>query len=147
MQLLASYLSGAWSQGSGATTALVNPFNWAWDDIKAVMNNIVDGFNVIIRGYDAIPGIPWRIPEIPHFAAGTSDFPGGMGLVGEQGPELVMLPRGSQIYPAEQTRQILSTTTNNTSTSTRHITIQIYPQTFDLSQTVSQAEALGRMGF
>ena len=84
---------------------------------------------------------------IPHFAAGTSDFPGGMGLVGEQGPELVMLPRGSQIYPAEQTRQILSTTTNNTSTSTRHITIQIYPQTFDLSQTVSQAEALGRMGF
>jgi len=31
---------------------------------------------------------------------GTSFYPGGMGLVGERGPEMVALPRGSQIYPS-----------------------------------------------
>jgi hypothetical protein len=29
-----------------------------------------------------------------------------MALVGEQGPELVNLPRGSQVFTASQTRQI-----------------------------------------
>ncbi len=33
------------------------------------------------------------------FAQGTSFAPGGMALVGEMGPELVNLPRGSQVIP------------------------------------------------
>ena len=41
---------------------------------------------------------------IPQYANGTSNHPGGMALVGEQGPELVNLPRGSSV-------------TNNTTTS------------------------------
>ena len=36
---------------------------------------------------------------IPGFAKGTSYAPGGMALVGERGPELVNLPRGSQVIP------------------------------------------------
>ena len=36
---------------------------------------------------------------IPAFAGGTSYAPGGMALVGERGPELVNLPRGSQVIP------------------------------------------------
>jgi uncharacterized membrane protein YuzA (DUF378 family) len=36
---------------------------------------------------------------IPGFAKGTSFAPGGMALVGERGPELVNLPRGSQVIP------------------------------------------------
>ncbi len=39
---------------------------------------------------------------IPGFAAGTSFAPGGMALVGERGPELVNLPRGSQVVPNDQ---------------------------------------------
>jgi hypothetical protein len=35
----------------------------------------------------------------PGFANGTSYAPGGMALVGERGPELVNLPRGSQVIP------------------------------------------------
>lgn len=35
----------------------------------------------------------------PKFAAGTSFAPGGMAIVGERGPELVNLPRGSQVFP------------------------------------------------
>lgn len=36
---------------------------------------------------------------IPGFASGTSFAPGGLALVGERGPELVNLPRGSQVIP------------------------------------------------
>jgi len=35
----------------------------------------------------------------PHYASGTNSAPGGMALVGEQGPELVNLPGGSQVIP------------------------------------------------
>jgi hypothetical protein len=37
--------------------------------------------------------------NIPRFAKGTSSAPGGLALVGELGPELVNLPRGSQVIP------------------------------------------------
>ena len=36
---------------------------------------------------------------IPGFATGTNFAPGGLALVGERGPELVNLPRGSQVVP------------------------------------------------
>lgn len=36
------------------------------------------------------------------FASGTNFAPGGTALVGEQGPELVNLPRGSQVIPNSQ---------------------------------------------
>ena len=38
------------------------------------------------------------------FAAGTRDAPGGLALVGERGPELVNLPRHSQVFNAGVTR-------------------------------------------
>lgn len=41
-------------------------------------------------------------------AEGTNSAPGGMALVGEQGPELVNLPRGSQVIPADVTRAMTS---------------------------------------
>jgi hypothetical protein len=37
--------------------------------------------------------------SIPGFAKGTNYAPGGMALVGEEGPELINLPRGSQVIP------------------------------------------------
>jgi hypothetical protein len=39
---------------------------------------------------------------VPAFARGTNFAPGGMALVGEMGPELVNLPRGSQVIPNNQ---------------------------------------------
>lgn len=44
---------------------------------------------------------------IPGFASGTSYAPGGMALVGERGPELVNLPRGSRVHTANQTRGMM----------------------------------------
>jgi hypothetical protein len=42
-----------------------------------------------------------------RFAVGTRNAPGGLSLVGERGPELVNLPRGSQVVPAAQTSNML----------------------------------------
>ncbi|WP_052757374.1 hypothetical protein [Sphingobium chungbukense] len=42
-----------------------------------------------------------------HNAVGTSYWSGGMTYVGEQGRELVDLPRGSKIYSASDTRQMM----------------------------------------
>ena len=38
-------------------------------------------------------------PRVPGFAGGVTNFSGGMALVGEQGPELVNLPQGSDVIP------------------------------------------------
>jgi hypothetical protein len=43
----------------------------------------------------------------PGFAVGTRNAPGGMALVGERGPEMINLPRGSQVIPAAQTSQMM----------------------------------------
>ncbi len=40
-----------------------------------------------------------NINRVPAFANGTSFAPGGLALVGERGPELVNLPRGSRVTP------------------------------------------------
>lgn len=44
---------------------------------------------------------------VKGFAAGTRDAPGGLSLVGERGPELVNLPKHSQVFSAGQTATAL----------------------------------------
>jgi hypothetical protein len=43
----------------------------------------------------------------PGFASGTNSAPGGLALVGENGPELVNLPKGSQVFNNGQTRGMM----------------------------------------
>lgn len=45
--------------------------------------------------------------KVPGFAQGTNFAPGGLALVGEQGPELVKLPRGSQVTPNNELQRAL----------------------------------------
>jgi hypothetical protein len=40
-----------------------------------------------------------RSGTLPSFASGVQNFAGGMALVGERGPELVNLPKGSSVTP------------------------------------------------
>jgi TP901 family phage tail tape measure protein len=50
---------------------------------------------------------------IPGFASGTNYAPGGLSLVGENGPELVNLPQGAQVIPNSQSSSMLNS--NNSS--------------------------------
>lgn len=44
-------------------------------------------------------------------ASGTDFFPGGTSLVGERGPEMVELPRGSKVHQADRTRKMMGSNT------------------------------------
>lgn len=48
-----------------------------------------------------------------QYAAGTQFHPGGVALVGEQGPEIVDLPRGSRVFSASQSRNMARSGTIN----------------------------------
>lgn len=48
-------------------------------------------------------------------ALGTSSASGGLSLVGEYGPELVNIPKGSSVTPANKTRQFLGGQSSNIS--------------------------------
>lgn len=47
-------------------------------------------------------------PVLQQFASGTDFASGGLALVGEQGPEIVNVPRGSQVLNASETRNAIA---------------------------------------
>jgi len=53
------------------------------------------------------------VGAIPKFAEGVTNFVGGAALVGERGAELVTLPRGSNVLPANQTKNVLNNSGGN----------------------------------
>ena len=61
---------------------------------KAAINSLVMSFFTPGAG-----GATSAFGSLFKFAGGTDFAPGGMALVGENGPELVNLPRGSQVIP------------------------------------------------
>ena len=80
----------------GALNAIKAPIEWLIGKIQSVLNMI--GKIKIPK----IPGAGGGVPFIPGFAGGTRSAPGGLAVVGERGPELVNLPRGSQVIPNHQ---------------------------------------------
>lgn len=88
--------------------------------INVALDGIATGVSAMKRVLDAVPGPNplgntlqnaidnlHRGISIPRLARGTSAFPGGLAIVGEEGPELVAMPSGSRVYPAGETRQML----------------------------------------
>jgi hypothetical protein len=61
------------------------------------MSNMVSGIGTSVQG-----------ASIRGYAVGTRYHPGGLAIVGEEGPELVNLPRGSQVYTNQETQDMLS---------------------------------------
>lgn len=78
-------------------------FNIDWGKLgKHIMTAMVNAINsglesAINSALSILPGKP-KI-NLPKFAGGTDYAPGGMALVGERGPEMVSLPRGSKVTP------------------------------------------------
>lgn len=117
-QTLTGLLTGNWSQ---CWEGIKNIVSGVWQGItsfvKGGVNSIISAINVFIRGInkikvpDWVPGVGglgFSISEIPMLAKGTDYFQGGLAIVGEQGPELVSMPRGSQVTPNKETENILS---------------------------------------
>lgn len=70
------------------------------DDMESMMDSIGDNMSKLQGQVNTAQN---SYSQIPRYARGTSFHPGGLAVVGENGPELVSLPRGSQVYPNGQT--------------------------------------------
>ena len=89
----------------------------AVDDLQGAINGL-KGRDVIINiiekrtsapGYaESLPGAFDEQIVPPGNADGTDNWRGGMSWVGERGPELVNLPRGSQVHDAQTSQSIVN---------------------------------------
>lgn len=72
-----------------------------WSAVKHLLNGAIDKINAALSFKISLPGpdISVNPPNIPHLAAGTQFFPGGIARVGERGPETVYMPRGVGLAP------------------------------------------------
>lgn len=67
------------------------------------LNKSVESIGGTMKGMtDSITGAQNNVRKTQTNASGASNFAGGKTWVGEAGPELVTLPRGSSITPADQ---------------------------------------------
>jgi hypothetical protein len=97
---------------------------WAWlkkswkDILLAVFLPFIGLPMLFIKNWSKIKGLfgggrkgkTVKIP--PKYAGGTAYHPGGMAMVGEQGRELVNLPRGSRVISNNQTEGFLNSLLN-----------------------------------
>lgn len=96
-------------------------FSGIWNGLKTIarapINAIINMINTLIGGLnkiklpDWVPGLGGKginIPKIPTLWKGSNYTLGGLTLVGEQGPELVNMPRGASVTPAHKTEQMLN---------------------------------------
>lgn len=122
-----SFLSAGMRLGSAIISGITSAFGaiagGAADVGKAFANSVIRGVNKAIGAINSaldkvkipVPFAPdvdlipngWKIPPIPTFAKGVRNFVGGLAIVGEQGPELVNLGRGSDVYSNPETRAML----------------------------------------
>lgn len=82
----------------------------------------------------------WKDDEDGWNAAGTSNWRGGMTWVGENGPELVNLPQGSQILNAQDSRNAGGNVFNIT------IPAKDIKEFNDIVRIVQSAKVVARMG-
>lgn len=110
-------LTGAMSWKDGMNSIIQSVINELWR--LYVVQQIV-GFvtNALTGGGSGMPSISGAASSVssqlggssffgPGFANGTVNAPGGMAIVGERGPELVNLPRGSQVIPAHRAQNMM----------------------------------------
>ena len=88
---------------SGLIDGTKNAIDVVKDLVKQLTNMVINrAFQSIVSGLfgsvgGGLGGI--SLHNLPRYAMGTNLAPGGMAWVGERGPELVNLPRGSQVIP------------------------------------------------
>jgi phage-related protein len=98
------FFSGLWD-GIGSTMGKVvgilkAPFKEAFNGISHLWNDTIGKLS--FKAPSWVPGIGGKgfdMPKLPYLEAGTEWFGGGSVVVGERGPERVVLPQGSQVIP------------------------------------------------
>ena len=78
---------------------------------KGVINGLISAINGFLGGLNGIQIPDWvpvvggktfSMPLIPTLGVGTEYWPGGLAQVHERGGEIIDLPRGSRVYPHDE---------------------------------------------
>lgn len=105
-------LTGPLDTAASLFNALADGVQAAWDKAQEFYNwlsdkdsqwQLNDSSGYYVDGFDGSYG---------YNAAGDANWRGGLTWVGESGPELVQLPRGSAIYSNQESRQIAAAATD-----------------------------------
>jgi hypothetical protein len=62
-------------------------------------------------GFIGVGPFDWnglQLPRLGYLQSGTDNWPGGWAMLGERGPEIAYLPRGTAVANADETQRILS---------------------------------------
>ena len=87
-----------------AVAVIIGMITGKADDMSAKMEQTAKTTSKISTNItDSMNGYAQRTNSVGRNASGTSYWEGGATWVGEEGPELVNLPRGSRITPASET--------------------------------------------
>ena len=115
LQGLAGLAGAGISLGKALGNGLIDFIEKAVNQAIGALNDLIKEFNEAgVLGLDLNPlTIPPIGPvEITRLAQGTRNFRGGLAVVGEQGPELVGLPRGSAVFSNRDSSQMGGTVIN-----------------------------------
>lgn len=85
---------------------ILSPFKWAFNEIAKFWNNTVGKLSFEAPSW--VPGLGgkgWSMPKLPQLAMGTGNWRGGMVRMNEFGPETAVLPKGTRVVTADQTRR------------------------------------------
>lgn len=102
------------------------------DEERNASNNLGTAIDNLASKNSKLSGILAKTPngKPAAFATGVKNFGGGAAIVGEEGPELVYLPPGSDVIPSDQTAAMLtphaggSSSSSNGSSSNTGVIIQ-----------------------
>lgn len=102
----------------GAFQALAGLCKVPINAVIGIINSAIEGINSI--SVDIPDGIPlvggkhigFSIPKIPALAKGTPNWLGGLAQINEKGGEIVDLPKGSRVYPHDESVSIAKNTSN-----------------------------------
>lgn len=100
----------SWKDGmKGIINAVINEL-WRLFVVQQIVGLVTGGLNNLFGfgGGGGMGGVA-KVKtggNLKAFANGTVNAPGGMAWVGERGPELVNLPRGSQVIPAHRAQSM-----------------------------------------
>lgn len=114
LTLVDGFVPGFKDRGRSVIDGLLGGLQEAWQGVVSWFGNL---------SWPSLPSLP-SLPSfgLPGFATGTNYAPGGMAWVGERGPEIVNLPRGSQVYSAGRSAAMASATNNNSWNVTINVT-------------------------
>jgi len=111
-----------WSSLTAQGTFLGNKIQWVKDRFNQLKDSVFGLIQALgnirmpkaltdimdkMKGLGNIPGLGNFLKgKIPGFADGVRNFSGGLAVVGERGPELVNLPKGTDVFTNEESRKM-----------------------------------------